>query len=47
MWTAAKNGTNFADGRFEIEAGEQVPGPGVLAAAALLGTFALLRRRRA
>ena len=46
MWTAAKNGTNFADGSFEIEAGEQVPGPGVLAAAALLGTFALLRRRR-
>ena len=46
MWTAAKNGTNFADGSFEIEAGEQVPGLGVLAAAALLGTIALLRRRR-
>ena len=45
-WTAAKNGTNFADGSFEIEVAEQVPGPGVLAAAALLGTFALLHRRR-
>ena len=44
-WTAAKNGTNFADGRFEIEAGEQVPGPGVLAAAAGMAAIATLRRR--
>ena len=45
MWTAAKNGTNFADGRFEIEAGEQVPGPGVLAAVVGIALVAVLRRR--
>ena len=46
MWTAAKNGTNFADGSFEIEAGEQVPGPGLFAAAAGIALVAVLRRRR-
>jgi len=45
-WTAAKNGTNFADGRFEIEAGEQVPGPGLLAVATGIALVAVLRRRR-
>ena len=45
-WTAAKNGTNFADGSFEIVAGEQVPGPGLLAAAAGIALVAVLRRRR-
>ncbi len=44
-WTAAKNGTNFADGSFEIEAGEQVPGPGVLAAVVGIALVAVLRRR--
>ena len=43
-WSAAKNGTKFADGEFEIEAGEQAPGIGLLAAGAAL--LAVARRRR-